>query len=154
MRLSAHIEINRSPEDVFPWLSDPERAMKWMTSVTAGEILHATPERIGTTFRERVEENGRGTELTGVITGFVQNELISFHLEGNYNAVDVDYRVRPLNGHSRVSYTADVRFKSSMRVAMLVVGPLFRRKIRAQTASELASLKRMCERADYTDHDE
>jgi uncharacterized protein YndB with AHSA1/START domain len=146
MKISLALDIERPPAEVFPWLSDPERAKRWMTSVSSTEIVHETPERVGTTFRERVEEDGRGTELTGVITAFEENRLIAFHLEGDYNDVDVSYRVAPTDGGTRLSMSADVRFKSTARLVMLVTGPLFKRKIVGQLESELATLKQLCER--------
>jgi hypothetical protein len=70
MKIYFSIDINSLPETVFSWVEKPEKAMKWMTSVARGEILHETPEKIGTTFREVVEENGSGVELQGVVTDY------------------------------------------------------------------------------------
>lgn len=146
MKVSVDLDIERAPAEVFPWISDPERAQRWMTSVGDSVITHETPERVGTTFRERVEdEEGRGTELTGVITAFEENRLMGFHLEGQYNDVDVEYVLTPRAGGTRLAMTADVRFKSITRLVMLVAGRLFKRKIVGQIESELAALKRLCE---------
>jgi len=71
--------------------------MVWMSSVSKTELLHKTPDMIGTTFREIVEEDGRGTELQGVVTEYKPNQLISFHLSGQLNpdiAADSDDRRR------------------------------------------------------------
>jgi uncharacterized protein YndB with AHSA1/START domain len=148
MKIALHIEIERPPEKVFPWLSDPGRAKTWMTSVTDTEILHETPERVGTRFRERVEENGRGTELVGEITGFTENRSIAFHLEGTYNSVDLEYRLGSSNTHTRLSFVSSIRFKSFTRVVMLLLGPWFKRKIVRQLESQLGNLKEICERED------
>ena len=43
MEISYTIDINATPEKVFYWLGNPERAMVWMTSVTKTELLHETP---------------------------------------------------------------------------------------------------------------
>ena len=65
-----------------------------MTSVSRTEIIEKTPDWIGTTFRETVEENGRGTELRGVVTDFVPDERMAFHLEGAFNTVDVVWTLK------------------------------------------------------------
>ncbi len=39
---------------------------------------------VGTTFREYIEENGRGTEMHGVVTNFVSNKRIALHIEGDF----------------------------------------------------------------------
>jgi uncharacterized protein YndB with AHSA1/START domain len=91
MRISNVIEIRNTPEIVFSWLVDPRRAIQWMTSVSKTEIIEETSDKIGTTFREIVEENGHETELRGIVTDFVLNKRITFHLEGDFNVVDVSY---------------------------------------------------------------
>ena len=65
MKIVNTIEINATADRVFGWLEDPNRAMEWMTSVTKGEIIEETSDIVGTTFREYIEENGRGTEMRG-----------------------------------------------------------------------------------------
>ena len=80
MKLSYSIDINSTSETLFGWLGRPEKAMHWMTSVSKTEMLHETPNMIGTTFREIVEEDGQGIEMEGVVTGYEPNKFISFHL--------------------------------------------------------------------------
>ena len=85
LNLSFQIEINSTPENVFQWLDRPEKAKAWMKSVRSTHILNEVPGRVGTTFIEVVEENGKSTKLRGTITAFKPNELISFELKGVYN---------------------------------------------------------------------
>jgi uncharacterized protein YndB with AHSA1/START domain len=59
MKFTNSIEIQASPDKVFLWLENPDLAKKWMTSVTKTEIINETPKKVGTTFFEFVEENGK-----------------------------------------------------------------------------------------------
>ncbi len=145
MRISVSVEINAPREKVFPWLGDPERAMTWMTSVAGGEIIEQTPDMVGTTFRERVEEDGRGTELHGVITEWVPDERLAFHLEGEFNDADVLFTLEEVGSATRVTQTAEVRFKGVVRIMSLFFGQSFKRNIRRQAESEFAALKALCE---------
>lgn len=120
--------------------------MEWMTSVSRTEIIDQTPDWIGTTFRETVEEDGRGTELRGVVTDFRENERMAFHLEGEFNTVDVVWTLRARGEITEVLQVAEVRFKGLMRVLVLVLAPAFKKKITAQGQSEFAKLKALCER--------
>ena len=63
MKLNYTMEINSTPGKVWYWLGDPERAMTWQTNVSKTEIINKTPNWIGTTFRETIEENGNGVEM-------------------------------------------------------------------------------------------
>ena len=119
--------------------------MTWMTSVAGGEIIEQTPDMIGTTFRERVEENGRGTELRGVIKEWQPDERLAFHLEGEFNDADVLFTLEEVSGTTRVTQTAEVRFKGIVRIMSLFFGRSFKRNIRRQAESEFATLKALCE---------
>ena len=60
MKIEISVDIEATAEEVWYWLGDPERAKTWMTSVGRTEYITRTPELIGSTFREYVQENGRG----------------------------------------------------------------------------------------------
>jgi carbon monoxide dehydrogenase subunit G len=145
MKISYSIEIDSKPEEVFRWIKDPERAMVWMSSVSKYEILHETPNMVGTTGREIVEENGRCTELQVVVTAYKPNRLISFHLSGEFNSVDVEYRLEEIEDRTRLTWNADIRFKSFVRVLSLFMGATFKKKIMDQSKAEFTKLKELCE---------
>jgi len=146
MKISTTIDIDSTPEEVFYWLGNPERAMVWMSSVSKTELLHETADMVGTTFRETVEENGQSTELNGVVTAYRPNQMIAFHLSGEFNVVDVEYRLEEIETRTRLTQTAHIRFRSFMRILSILVGPMFKKKIRAQSQEEFARLKELCER--------
>jgi carbon monoxide dehydrogenase subunit G len=145
MRISNVIEIENTPESVFSWLEDPRRAIQWMTSVSKTEIIEETADKIGTTFREVVEENGRGTELRGVVTDFVLNKRISFHLEGDFNTVDVSYTLEDKGGITQLRQNAEIHFKGASRLMSILMGPSFKKKILEQAQREFNKLKELCE---------
>lgn len=120
--------------------------MVWMTSVSRTEFLHRTPEMIGTTFREIVADDKGATELQGVVKDYKPNQLISFHLSGPYNVVDVEYRLEPIDGGTRLTQSADVRFKSFLWLMSIVMAPIFKKKVMEQVRREFAKLKELCER--------
>ncbi len=145
MKITLAIDIDRPPDRVFPWLAEPERAMAWMSSVSRTEILHRTPELVGTTFRETVADERGSTELRGVITACRPDRLLAFRLEGAFNDVDVAYHLEDDRNGTRLTMRAEVRFKGLVKWLSLLLGPVFKRKVMRQTAKELSALKRLCE---------
>jgi uncharacterized protein YndB with AHSA1/START domain len=145
MKILLSVEINSPPARVFGWLESPEKAVKWMTSVAKTEILHETPERIGTTFREVVEEDGNGVELQGVITNFKPNKSISFHLDSRVNVVDVEYCVEAIPNGTRLTQTGNVRWKFPVNVISIFMGAKIKQNISAQSQKEFEKLKELCE---------
>ena len=100
---------------------------------------------IGTTFRETIEENGRGVEMQGVVTDYRENQSLAMHLSGKYNVVDVEWRIEGMGEHTRLTMTSNIRFRSFVRVLSILMRPVFKRKIVAQLQGELAKLKELCE---------
>ena len=93
MKIKHTIDIKSSPEKVWYWLGNPERAKVWQTNVSKTEIIKQTPDMIGTTFRETIEENGSGTEMEGVVTDYRENQVLAMHLCGKYNVVNVKWHI-------------------------------------------------------------
>ena len=145
MKIVNKIKINATPEEVFHWLADPDRAMEWMTSVTGSEIIHETPDRVGTTFREYIEENGRGIEMRGVVTEFVPNERFAVHLESDINTVEVSFTLGEEEGMTLLTQNVDLRLKGMLKVLSVFLRSSIKKKIRAQAENEFANLKQLCE---------
>jgi len=148
MKIASSIDIKSSPEVVFGWLENPQKAMQWMTSVSGGEILHETPERVGTTFREVVQDESGSMEMYGMITGFEADKSIAFHLESRVNIVDVEYRVEKSDEGTRLYYRANVKWKFPVNIISIFVGNKMRQSILAQLQAELIKLKELCEEGD------
>lgn len=145
MHITYAIEIESPVETVFAWVGDGEKAMAWMKSVTRGEIIQATPEVVGTTFKEYVEEDGKGVEMSGVITRYEPPRAIAFRLESRVNQVEVAYQVEACGEKTRLEITSDVRWKFPINLMSIAFGGQMRRGILAQLAEETNELKRLCE---------
>ena len=145
MKISHSIEIESTPEEVFFWIKNPERAKEWMTSVSETEMLSGTPNTVGSTFREIVRDQNGKTEMHGTVTGFEENQMISFHLSGEYNVVDVEFRVEEIGERTRVTQTADILWRGSMKVVSIFLGRRIKKKIMSQSQSEFEKLKSLCE---------
>ena len=145
MKIYSTLEIKSTPKVVFGWLENPEKAMMWMTSVAGGEILHETADRVGTTFREVVEDENGSIEMQGMITGFDADKSIAFHLESKVNIVDVEYCIEEIYEGARLVYRANIQWKFPMNIVSTFLGNKIRKNIVAQLQDELNKLKELCE---------
>ena len=145
MIIASAIYIESTPKVVFGWLEKPEKAKLWMTNVSDTEILHETESRVGTTFREVVEDDSGSLEMHGFISGFEADKSISFHLESRVNIVDVEYRIEAIDEGVRLTYHADIRWKFPMNIVSIFMGNKMKQTILAQLQDELSKLKELCE---------
>ncbi len=145
MNIEFEIEIAQPPEVVFPWIADPDKAKQWQKKVKGGEILVEASEKIGTTFKETIEEDGNTLEMHGRITEYVEGERIGFHIESRIHAFDVRYSVEQIEKGSNVSTEINIRWKFPMNVISLFIGKKMEASLLEGIESEFLDLKQICE---------
>jgi hypothetical protein len=145
MKISISKEISKLAVSVFPWIEEPEKAMKWQQNIKESEILQDKPEVVGTTFKETVEENGKSLEMYGTITKYVKDKLIGFHLKSRIHEVDVCYYLDEFDGGTKVLVEASINWKFPMNIVRLLIGKKIKKGIVNQLESELHELKELCE---------
>jgi hypothetical protein len=145
MKIRYTTDINSTPESVFYWLATPERAMVWQTSVSRTEILQETPDVIGTTFRETIEENGQSTELYGEVRDYEKNRSIVMHLSGKFNVVDEEWRLDKIGERTRLTVKSKIRFRSYIGLLSFLMRPVFKKRILEQLSREVTRLKELAE---------
>ena len=116
VKISAAIDITCRPEEVFTWIDDPGKAMLWQKGVKGGEIIKETPGKIGTTFKETMEEDDKSMEMEGKITNYISDELISFQLESKIHRVQVNYSIKGETVRSIVKIDSMIHWKFSMNI--------------------------------------
>ena len=108
MRVEATFSVDRSPEAVFDYLTDPANLADWQTSKTSVEPLTDGPPRLGTRVREHTKAPG-GREFTQVVefTEFDRPRWFRAHIvEGPY-PVDGTWSFEPDGGGTRVHFVAE-----------------------------------------------
>ena len=145
MKITLAVDIFCAPEGVFPWIAEPDKAMQWQKGVNGGEIIKETPEKVGTTFREEMEEDGKSIVMYGEITDYIQDRLIAFRLESKIHRVDVSYSIEGKEDKSTVTLDSTINWKFPMNIVSLFIGRKIKSGILIQTESELAELKHLCE---------
>lgn len=145
MEINTSIDISSKPEEVFSWIENPAKAMQWQKGVKRGEIIKETSQRIGTTFTEEMEENGKSLVMFGEITDYIPNQLISFHLESKIHTVYVNYAVVGDTNMSTIKVDSKIKWKFPMNIICLFIGHKIKANIVRQTLSELTALKKLCE---------
>lgn len=145
MRITYANKILKPPEFVFPWIAEPDKAMQWQKNVKGGEITLSKPEVVGTTFKEEIEEDGSSLEMYGVITQFIRNQIIEFHLESKIHTVDVSYFLQEINKTTKIMVDARINWKFPMNLLSIFIGNKMRKGIAEQMEGEILDLKRICE---------
>ena len=108
MRVEQEFRVERSPEEVFDYLTDHSKLAEWQTSKTSVEPLTEGPARLGTRVRERTRQPG-GKEFEQVVefVEFDRPGRFAVHIvEGPYPVDGAWTLVREGDG-TRVNFTAE-----------------------------------------------
>jgi hypothetical protein len=145
VKITASIDISSVPKEVSHWINDPNRAMRWQSGVKKGVIIKETSDKIGTTFIEELEENGKILIMHGEIKGYIPDKFISFKLESKIHRVIANYSIDCTTNKSTVMVDAIITWKFPMNIISLVIGGKIKTNILRQINSELVELKKLCE---------
>lgn len=108
MRVEQTFSVNRPPEVVFDYLTDPSKLAEWQTAKTAVEPLTEGPPRQGTRFRERTRgPRGREFEQVTEFTEFDRpRRVVVSVVEGPY-PIDGAWSFTPDGAGTRVDFVAE-----------------------------------------------
>jgi hypothetical protein len=144
MKIRYEDEIFQSPDKIFPWIADPEKAMKWQKDVKEGTIITNNPEVIGTTFKETIEESGNTLEMYGTITKYKHDTMIGFHIKSKIHKFDVDYILEETGETTKIFIDVLIIWKFPMNIICLFTGKKIEAKMKKQLQSEVSDLKSLC----------
>ena len=95
--------------------------------------------------KEEMEEEGNSLEMYGVITQFIRNQVIEFHLESKIHTVDVSYSLEGIDKTTKIMVDARIKWKFPMNLLSIFIGNKMRKGIAEQMEGEILELKRICE---------
>ena len=82
MRYTANNEIDCTPEQLWPWLSEPERMKQWMKGLEEIVPDAPGPARAGATYRMRIREGRKVTEYREELLAYEPPRRIRFKITG------------------------------------------------------------------------
>jgi hypothetical protein len=134
--------IERPPEEVFDYVTDPARLDTWQTNTVAAERLEEGPLRVGSRLRE-VHRAPGGKELESVVQVVEHERPRAFGLkviEGSL-PVDLDITLEQADGATLMRFRGHGQPSGAARLAQ----PLLQRVLKRQFAGQCATLKQVME---------
>ncbi len=141
--VSASVEINRSPEDVFAYLSDLARHGEWQEMIKEVDVLTDGPTRVGSKAKDlRKPPFGPAVWATYEITEFDPPRLTGFRgVDGPIRAAG-KVTVEPSGSGSRVTLELDAAPHGFFGKLMM---PMVRKQMRTQVPADQQRLKERLE---------
>lgn len=142
-RIEESIVIDRSPEDVFAFVTDAANDTKWQSDVVESEWLDDEETGPGRRMRGVNRFLGKKLEFVGEITTWDPPKQAAFKtVEGPFN-YEGEYRVEPQDGGCRVTLTGEAESLGGVfgKLSDPIVAKMYGRQVRA----DLGNLKDIME---------
>ena len=140
MEFSNTITIERSPHDVFVFVSDLENVPKWNYAIVETRKTSDGPVGVGTTYRQVRSIPSRSEERLQVVE-FEPNQRFAVHGSLGPFEGTLSYEFEEIGGSTRLTNGADLEAHGIKRLAARVVSG----RVRDAVAANLGTLKRLLE---------
>lgn len=145
MRMQHAVDIERTPDDLWPWLTEPDRLTQWMKGLL--EISPASDGEPGVGYRStmKIKEGRKVSDYDEEIIRWNPPHGLGVRITGGSMpagmAMESVYTVTDLGGRSRV----DVVTSAELKGAWKLFAPLMRLFAGGQQKSFFKTLKRLAE---------
>ncbi len=137
-RTALSADIAKPPEEVFPYLFEPELVKQWTTGLDGYERLDDGPLRAGSRFRQQLEVSGQHIDAEIEVTAYDPPRGAESRSEIRGIDVISTYELEPAGGGTRLTQSVEAKGGGLKgRVLIPVIQPHLERKLEA----DLAALK-------------
>jgi hypothetical protein len=147
MKVQRSIDIKAPPEKIWPWLTEPEKIMKWFTLLKKFEYTGEKHGGVGTTFYYEENSGGQHMKMNYIVTEWIDNRKIVFKVtSGSLKKDDQIWSLdpMPLPRGSRFTMYEDVEMP--MGIIGKFIGALFGQMMIGGNMNRiLGNLKRLAE---------
>lgn len=144
--LTHSIEIDRSPEEVFAYVTDPARFPEWQNAVVSARLLDDGPMRAGSRLSLTRRIGKREQTMTSELTEYSPPRSYAFRVtDGPVRAIG-NGRFEPLRDGSSTRFTFELDFEGH-GIGKLLVPLVVRRQAAKELPESHAELKRRLESA-------
>lgn len=144
--VSAHVDVERTPEELWAFLMDPTNAPRWEQNVVASERLDDGSIGVGARFRKTLSLFGIRYDVDVEIAEYQPDRHCSVVLVAGPISGGGSYSLEPIPGGTRLTYGVRHQMSGVLRLAE----PVMRRAYPKLLAKDLATLKLAVETARET----
>ena len=126
LRIEDTIDVQRPPEDVFAFLTDPERLPEWQTSTVEVRRERSGPLEVGERFKEVHAAMGRKLESTVEVAESSPPSAFALKILDGPMPLDGRWTFEPAGGGTRVHFVGEANASGPKKLARPLLARQFR----------------------------
>lgn len=147
MHMQHAVDIDRSPDDLWPWLTEPERVKQWMKGLLEITPVSEGEPRVGFQSRMKIKEGKRISDYDEEITQWDPPHALAVRITGgcmpSEMAMESAYTVTASGSGSRLEVVTSGDLKGFWKL----FAPVMKLFAGAQQKSFFKTLKKLAEAA-------
>ncbi|REH52324.1 polyketide cyclase/dehydrase/lipid transport protein [Tenacibaculum gallaicum] len=136
------VEVNKPIDKVFADFQNVELMQQWMPEVKSIETLEEKPNKIGSTYKIVVENQGKLVTMTEKILEYKENEQITFHFDAENMLKTDDYVFISKGNATKILQTSTCTSESYI---MSCLFPYFKGALKKMSQQYLENFKKASE---------
>lgn len=141
-KINESVWLNAKPEEVWPYIVEPDKKLRWLTEIHEQEWLDEGPVGVGTRFYVQKEIRGQVRRYDCAIERLEENRLFAFKCEApGFSHLQAEWTLAPEGEGCRFTMQEEINTQANRLVDKLFVQPSARRAVRGF----LAQLKSLVE---------
>jgi uncharacterized protein YndB with AHSA1/START domain len=138
----ASIDIKRTPESIFAYMTDSKNRPRWDTSMIEMEQTSAGPKGVGTTYRGAYRMVGARRTWTAKLNRFDPNKAVSYTITSGSLQVQQEVTLVPVEAGTKLNFGIELRLHGLLKLFT----PMIIRTVNRQTRANLGRLKNILEK--------
>ena len=138
------VEINRSPEDVFAYVTDPSRFTEWQDEVVSAHLMDGDPIRQGSKISLTRRIGKREQTMTSEMTDYSPPSSYAFRVAEGPVRTSGKGRLEPLDNGARTRFTFELDLEGH-GIGKLLAATVVRKQAEKELEQSHANLKRRLE---------
>jgi uncharacterized protein YndB with AHSA1/START domain len=126
VRIEDAVEIARPPQEVFDFLTDPERLPEWQTSTVEVRRERSGPLEPGERFKEVHAAMGRRLESTVEVAEITPPSAFALKILDGAMPLDGRWTFEPAGGGTRVHFVGEADVRGPKKLARPLLARQFR----------------------------
>lgn len=144
IRVETSVEIDRSSDEVFDYISDFENNPEWQSGQVKARFTSEGPLRVGSTYDQVAKFLGREILSTFEVIEYEQNRMVKASTTSGSFPITFTRIVEPREGGAKVSAIVEGDAGGFFKLAE----PLLARMVQRSIDSDYQNLKRILEGSD------
>jgi carbon monoxide dehydrogenase subunit G len=126
MRIEQTVEVQRPPEAVFAFVTDPERLPQWQTSTVEVRRTRSGPLDVGEQFKEVHSAMGRKLESTVEVAESSPPSVFALKILDGPMPLDGRWTFEPAGEGTRVHFVGEADVRGPLKLAKPLLARRFR----------------------------